>query len=59
MTTAAELQALAAAWFKRQMERAKSAHGSRWDEHKEWVADYLREQVRQRLRQRGWRRGDA
>ena len=56
MTKPAELQALAAAWFRQQMERARVRQGARWDEHKAWVADYLREQVRQRLVARGWSR---
>ncbi len=56
MKPAAEVQAQAEAWFRQQIERARARQGARWDEHKAWVADYLREQVRQRLRQRGWRR---
>ena len=55
MTPTAELQALAQAWFKQQIERARARHGNRWDGHKEWVAAYLREEVRQRLAARGWR----
>ena len=53
--TAAELQAKAEQWFRQQVERAQARHGSRWDEHRDWIVDYLREQVRQRLAARGWR----
>ncbi len=31
------------------------AHGASWPEHKEWIEDYLREELRERLHALGWR----
>ena len=55
MTPASEVQALAEAWFARQMELSRARLGAHWTAHCEWVAEYWREIVRQRLVARGWR----
>lgn len=57
--TAEQIKATAEAWFRRQVELLRMAHGSSWDEHKAWVVDYLRGEARQRLLARGWRPRDG
>lgn len=52
MTSPEEVQALAEAWFNQQMRRAEARHGAQWPENREWVADYLREEVQQRTARR-------
>jgi hypothetical protein len=52
---AEEVQRLAEAWFTRQVERLEKLHGSAWPKNREWVEDYLRGQLRQRLLELGWR----
>lgn len=53
--TAEQVRAKAEAWFRRQIETCRLALGTSWPEHKGWVTDYLRQEVRQRLIARGWR----
>lgn len=53
--TPEEIRAAAEAWFARQVEIARRALGTYWPAHREWVRDYLREEIRQRLIARGWR----
>lgn len=55
--TPPELLPQARAWFERQMRRAAQSHGSRWPEHREWVADYFNEELRERLADREVRNG--
>lgn len=57
--TPEQILAAAQEWYRRQMALLRLAMGPCWGEHKAWVADYLREEVRLRLIARGWRaRGD-
>lgn len=51
----AQILAFAESWFARQLVKAQAAHGPAWPQHREWVTEYLREEVRQRLLARGWR----
>lgn len=51
----AEVLAKAEAWYAQQLAILAQCHGHRWPEHREWVEAYLREQLRQRLIDRGWR----
>jgi hypothetical protein len=55
----AEIEQLAAAWFERELERSRGKMGdAEFAKHREWIADYLREEIRERLIARGWvRRG--
>lgn len=53
--TTAGVRELAQRWFERELEIAKRAHGDRWPEHEAWVRSYVKEEVRQRLLERGWR----
>ncbi len=53
--TPAEMRERAAKWFDRQIEIISKAHGPSWPEHREWIEDYLREEIRQRLIALGWR----
>ena len=39
----------ARAWFDRQMARYADKHGDHWQEHREWVADYINEELREHL----------
>ncbi len=50
-----EIKARAEAWYSRQMASIAKAHGASWPEHKEWIEDYLREELRERLHALGWR----
>lgn len=47
--TPAQLRERAERWFEREMAIAERAHGARWPEHRDWVADYLRQEIRERL----------
>lgn len=42
-------------WYRRQCEISKLALGPAWEKHRAWVEEYLQEEVRQRLIDRGWR----
>lgn len=53
--TAAEVRALAEAWYQQQTRRIAQCMGSSWPAHREWVENYLAEEVRQKLIERGWR----
>lgn len=37
------------AWWDSQMNTIARAHGADWPKHREWIADYLNEEVRERL----------
>ena len=43
----------ARAWFQRQMDRCAEKHGDKWPEHREWMADYLNEELREHLESKG------
>ena len=45
----------ARAWFQRQMDRCAEKHGDKWPEHREWMADYLNEELREHLESKGAR----
>lgn len=47
--------ALAEEWFTRQCDVLAKCHGTDWPKHRQWIEDYLREQLRQRLVALGWR----
>ncbi len=51
----AEVRRRANEWFARQLERAAKAHGAAWPEHREWVEDYLKQELRDRLAAIGWK----
>lgn len=51
----ADLRARAQAWYDRQIASIAKAHGDRWPDHKEWIEDYLRQELRERLHALGWR----
>lgn len=53
--TPAEIRRQAQEWFDRQVEIISKAHGPAWPEHREWIEDYLRAELRQRLIALGWR----
>ncbi len=53
--TPAEMLSAAEAWYARQLKALALCHGNRWPEFEEWLSCYLREQLRQRLIERGWR----
>jgi hypothetical protein len=54
-----ETLALAHAWYARQMARLEKRHGPRWPANRDWLSDYLYEELRQRLLQLQWRRHDG
>lgn len=51
------IRAKAERWYQAQVEKAAMAHGDRWAEHREWVENYLQEELRQRLTAIGWKGG--
>jgi hypothetical protein len=54
--SAADIQRLAEQWFARELARSRTAMGERgFEAHSKWIAEYLREEIRQRLVARGWR----
>ena len=53
--TPESIRAKAEAWFDRQCEVSAKALGSSWPKHREWVEDYLRQEIRERLIAKGWR----
>lgn len=53
--SAAEVRALAEAWYRQQSERLALCLGPSWPAHSDWVEGYLAEEVRQKLIARGWR----
>ena len=50
-----QVRAAAKAWYAKQIETLRECHGREWPQHREWIEAYLREQLRQRLIERGWR----
>lgn len=49
------MKAAAEAWYARQLDRLRRVHGTRWSFVEDWLKAYLREQIRQRAIERGWR----
>lgn len=47
----------ARAWFQRQMDRCAAKHGDNWPEHREWLAEYFNEELREHLESKGARHG--
>lgn len=51
-----EMKQKAQAWFDRQLEKSRAAMGDeKFAEHREWLEEYLREDLRLRLVAIGWR----
>jgi hypothetical protein len=40
------------AWWVKRMQEAERTHGAEWPKHREWLADYMNAEVRDRLRTR-------
>lgn len=54
--TPAETREKAEAWFKRQCDISALAMGpAKWAVHRDWVEEYLRQEIKERLIARGWR----
>lgn len=53
--TPAQMLAAAEDYYARQMVLLEKCHGTSWPERREWISDYLKEELRQRLIARGWR----
>jgi hypothetical protein len=54
--TPQQIRELSEKWFARQIEIISKAHGDSWPEHREWIEDYLKEELRERLEAIGWRK---
>ena len=54
--SATQVVAAAEKWYRDQLHTLERRHGDRWQEHRSWIDDYLREFIRQRLLARGWGR---
>ncbi|XAH21633.1 hypothetical protein AAFF27_16595 [Xylophilus sp. GW821-FHT01B05] len=50
-----EIRQHARAWYDRQIAVLAQAHGASWPQHQGWINDYLREELRERLHELGWR----
>lgn len=50
-----QIRAEAQAWYQRQVAILEKVHGTRWPEHRAWVEDYLKQELRERLIACGWR----
>lgn len=53
--TPAQIRARTAAWYDRQIAVIAMAHGSSWPEHRDWIEGYLKQEIRERLLELGWR----
>jgi hypothetical protein len=53
--TSGEIRQSARHWYDRQIEIIAKAHGPSWPAHRDWIDDYLRAEIRQRLWDLGWR----
>lgn len=51
----AEVRQRAERWFEAQLTKLAKAHGTHWASNREWVEDYLKAQLRERLMQLRWR----
>lgn len=47
--SAERLRERAQRWLAAEIERSQRAHGARWPEHRAWIMDYLRCELRARL----------
>ncbi|KRC11514.1 hypothetical protein ASE11_19085 [Hydrogenophaga sp. Root209] len=43
------------AWYQKQLAILEKAHGPSWPAHREWLEDYLKEELRLRFIANGWR----
>jgi len=48
-----ELLPKARAWFQRRMDRYAAKHGAAWPDTREWIADYINEELREHLARKG------
>ena len=48
-----ELLPKARAWFQRRMDYYAAKHGSAWADTREWIADYINEELREHLARKG------
>lgn len=53
--TPEQIRVEARRWYERQVAVLQACHGKRWPDVQEWLEGYLREQLRQRLMELGWR----
>ena len=53
--TPAEIRAKAEAWYASQLATLQACHGRRWPEHRPWLEEYLKAELKQRLLALGWR----
>lgn len=56
---APDIRRKARAWYDRQLTICAEKHGASWPAHREWVEDYLKEELRQKLQKQGWRAKDG
>ena len=43
----------ARAWFQRRMDYYAAKHGTAWADTREWIADYINEELREHLAKKG------
>ena len=54
--TPEEIRQRAERWYARQIEILREIHGVHWERNRAWLEAYLKEDLRERLREIGWRR---
>lgn len=53
--TPEQIRELSEKWYARQLEVLAEVHGRDWERNREWLEDYLKAQLRERLVAIGWR----
>lgn len=55
----AEIRAMAQHWYESQVDTCQRCLGASWPTHADWIKDYLKAELRERLIARGWRPRDG
>lgn len=52
--TPEQIREMSEKWYARQIQTISAAHGTSWPQHREWIEDYLKETLRERLIANNW-----
>ncbi len=50
---------MAQRWYESQVDTCQRCLGASWPTHEDWITDYLKAELRERLIARGWRPRDG
>lgn len=53
--TPEQIREMSEKWYARQIQTISAAHGTSWPQHRAWIEDYLKSELRERLIAIGWR----